>query len=104
MKKVMKNLALLSTLLSATFHAAAAPAWGPLELISSIESSPSGLFIASPSYGACGSVQTKVVLTDSQAIKHLYATALTAYSTGRPVRLLTDGCDGPYHRLLGITF
>lgn len=99
----MKYTALSLSLLLATSRIAAAPAWGPLEAITSIENSPSGLFIASPSYGGCGSIQTKVVLTDVHAVKQLYAAALTAYSTGRPVRLLTDGCEGPYHRLLGIT-
>ena len=88
----------------ASASVAAAPTWGPLEQITSIENGPSGTFVASPSYTSCGSTQTMLSVTDPQAAKQLYATALLAYSIGKPVRLLTDGCTGPYPRLLGITF
>lgn len=101
----MKNRYVLVGALSLVcFGAAADPTWGPLERITSVETSPSGTFVASPSYSACGSTQTKVALTDVQTIKQLYATALSAYLTGKPVRLLTDGCEGPYYRLFGIAF
>jgi hypothetical protein len=99
----MQKTAAFVAALFISLPASAAPSWGPLEQISSIESSPSGIFIASPTYSACGSTQTIVTLADSQAVKQLYATALTAYVAGRPVRLLTDGCIGPYYRLLGIS-
>jgi hypothetical protein len=99
----MKIISIIVSTLLASASASAAPSWGPLEQISSIESSTSGLFVASPSYSTCGSTFTKVVLTDPQAIKLLYAAALAAYLSGKPVRLFTDGCEGAHYRLLGIT-
>jgi len=100
----MMKIAMLAAASLTSLAAGATPSWGPLEQITSLESSPSGVFVASPSYSACGSTQTIVTLTDAQAIRQLYATALAAYTAGRPVRLLTDGCTGQYYRLFGISF
>jgi hypothetical protein len=79
--------------------------WGPPELLSLVETSTSGIFVAAPSTTRCGGTQAGMVETDPLQRAQLFALALAAYRTGKPVRLLTyGGCNHSYVPLAGISF
>ena len=76
----------------------ASPIWGPKEYITSIEVGSGAAYFASPSYTSCGSESgfTRLDFGATNA-REIYAAILAAYSSGKPVKLLTNGCTGPYY-------
>lgn len=80
-----------------------AASWGPSENILSIEVGMTAVYFSSPSYTACGSSQVQLSWSTPGA-KEMYATVLAAYLSGKPVKLYTDGCNGPYYVVKAVLF
>ena len=81
------------------------PSWGPLEKITSIEVGAGAAYFSSPSYNACGSSTGQTMLSfNTENAKEIYAAVLAAYTSGKPVKLYTDGCIGPYYNVLRASY
>ena len=92
-------------LIAFSSSAFAAPGWGPQENITSIEVGAGAVYLASPSYTTCGSATGQTILSfNTTNAKEIYAAALAAYTSGKPVKLFTDGCTGPYYNVIRITY
>lgn len=101
-KKLFQFCCLTLCVLSSGVFAAT---WGPSERITSIEVGANFVYIASPSYTACGSATGQTLLTmDVASAKEIYAAALEAYTNNKPVKLYTDGCVSGYSKVLRIMF
>jgi hypothetical protein len=86
-----------SLALLAAAGAAQAGDWGQAERILTLTADPDAAYFSAPSYTACGNAEGWTQLSWSLAnAKQIYSTLLTAYTTGRQVKLYTEGCNGQY--------